>query len=179
MHPRFAQVFGELRRTRFAELAGSRAAIDLAVPEALINQALAQALAGSDGRLRGVTIAVAPDYKFHLDLKLSVGFLPSIAVEAVLDRQAELPHSPELVFRWRTMLPGLAGLAGSAASFFKKLPPGVRMEGDRVFVHVGQLFARAGAADLLPLLSEARLSTREHVVDLHILMHVNTQAPTP
>jgi hypothetical protein len=175
MASRFAELLDGLRRTRFAELAGSRAAIDLAIPERLINQAIAQALAGADGRLRAVTVTVAPDYKFHLDLQLTVGFLPSIAVEAVLDRQPELPGSPELIFRWRTVLPGLAALAGSAATFFKKLPPGVRMEGDRVFVDVRPRLARAGAADLLPLLSEIRLSTREHIVDLHVIVHVNPE----
>ncbi|MGH9315382.1 MAG: hypothetical protein ACRD09_00930 [Vicinamibacterales bacterium] len=174
MKSSLAGLFDDLRRGRFTELAGSRAAIDLAIPEALINRALADALAGSEGRLRGVTVVVHPDDRFHLDLQLSPSVLPSIAVEAVLDRQPALPESPEFVFRWRTLLPGLAALAGSAASFFKALPPGVRMEGDRVFVDIRPILDRAGAADLPPLLSELRLSTRKHVVDLHLLARVQS-----
>lgn len=173
MNPALVSILEDLRRSRYADLAGSRAAIDLAIPEALINRALEEALAGSNGRLRGVTVTIQPDHKFHLDLQLSQSFMPSIAVEAVLDRQPALPESPEFVFRWRTLLPGLAALAGSAASFFAKLPPGVRLEADRVFVNIRPLFERAGAADLLPLVSELQISTREHIVDVHLLAHVN------
>ena len=168
MHPLLA----DLRRTGFTDLAGSRGAVDLAISEGLINRLLADALARSEGRLRGVTVTVLPEYRFDLDLRLSSGFLPSIAIEAVLDRQPSLPDAPELVFRWRTRVPGLAALAGSAASYFGKLPPGIRMEGDRVFADLRPLFERAGAADLLPLLSELRLSTRDHVVDVHLQARV-------
>ena len=131
----------------FADLAGSRAVVDLAIPQALINQAAAGALTGSEGRLRGVTVTIHPGYRFHLDLQLSLGLIPSIPVEAVIDRQPVLPESPELVFRWRTRLPGLAALAGSAASFFKVLPAGVRMEGDTLFLDLRPLLDRAGASE--------------------------------
>jgi hypothetical protein len=176
MNTTLVNILSDLRVNRFADLAGSRAAIDLAIPEALINRAVAHALAGSEGRLRGVTVVIRPGYKFHLDLQLSRSIMPSIAIEAVLDRQPSLPDAPELVFRWRTFLPGLAALAGSAASFLAKLPPGVRLEADRVFVDIRPLLERAAAADLLPLLSELRLSTREHVLDLHLVARV-TAAP--
>ncbi len=179
MHPRVAELLDNLRRTGFADLTGSRAAIDLAIPEALINRAVADALAGSEGRLRGVTVVIKPGYKFHLDLQLSRSIMPSIAIEAVLDRQPSLPDAPELVFRWRTFLPGLAALAGSAASFLAKLPPGVRLEADRVFVDIRPLLERAAAADLLPLLSELRLSTRDHVLDLHLVARVNATPWAP
>lgn len=170
------ELLNDLRRTRFADLAGSRAASDLVIPQRLINRVLADALAGSEGRLRGVTVTIHPEYRFHLDLQLSRSFVPSIAVEAVLDRQPSLPDRPELVFRWRMALPGLAALAGSAATFLGKLPPGVRMEGDRVFVDIRPIVERAGVADLLPLLSELTLSTREQILDVHLVAHV-TGAP--
>jgi len=166
------ELVNDLRRRGFADLAGSRAAVDLAIPQALLNRAVAGALTGSEGRLRAVTVAIHPDYRFHLDLQLSRGFIPSIPVEAVIDRQPELPGSPEIVFRWRLLVPGLAALAGSAASFFKALPAGVRMEGDNVFVDVRPLLERAGASDLLPLLSELSVSTRERVLDVHLVARV-------
>jgi hypothetical protein len=170
-----SELLNELRRAGFADLAGSRAAVDLAISETLINRAIADALARSHGRLRGVTVTVHPEYRFHLDLQLSRAFVSSVAVEAVLDRQPSLPEAPELVFRWRLALPGLASLAASAASFFGKLPPGVRMERDLVFVDLRPLFERAEAEDLLPLLSELRLATRDHVVDVHLV----AQVPAP
>jgi hypothetical protein len=168
MHP----LLSDLRRTRFAELVGSRAAVDLAISQALINRALADALASGEGRLRGVTVTILPEYRFRLDVQLARSFLPSLAIDAVLDRQASLPDAPELVFRWRAALSGLASLAGAAARFLGKLPPGVRTEGDRVFVDIRPFFERAGATDLLPLLSELSVSTREQVLDVHLVAQV-------
>jgi hypothetical protein len=169
------ELVNDLRRRGFADLAGSRATVDLAIPQALINQAVAGALTGSEGRLRAVTVAIHPDYRFHLDLQLSRGFIPSIPVEAVIDRQPELPGSPVIVFRWRLLLRGLAALAGSAASFFKVLPAGVRMEGDNLFLDLRPLLDRAGASDLLPLLSELSISTREGLLDVHLVARVPQQ----
>jgi hypothetical protein len=173
MAARFIDLLDQLRRNRFTDLSGSSAVVDLAIPQALINRAVADALEGSQGRLRGVTITIHPDYRFNLGIQLARSFVPSIAVEAVIDRQPELPGSPEIVFRWRTVLPGLAALAGSAASFFKALPPGVRMSGDNVFVDVRPLLERAGASDLWPLLSELRFSTRERILDVHLVARVS------
>jgi hypothetical protein len=175
MNPALVSILDDLRRRGFADLAGSRAAIDLAIPQALINQAVAGALAGSQGRLRGVTVTIHPGYRFHLDLQLSLGFIRSIPVEAVIDRQPELPGSPVIVFRFRLLLRGLAALAGSVASFFKVLPAGVRLEGDHLFLDLRPLLDRAGASDLLPLLSELSLSTREDLLDVHLVARVSEQ----
>lgn len=165
----------DLRRRRFADVAGSRATVDLSVSDAVVNRAIAAALEGSMGRLRGATVACRPGERFHLDLQLAGSFMPSIGVEAAIERQPELPGSPSIVFKWRTMLPGLAALTGSAASFFTQLPPGVRLERDRVVVDLQPIAARAGAADLLPLLSELRLTTREGALDVHLV----ATAPNP
>lgn len=165
----------DLRLRGFADLAGSRAAVDLAIPQALINQAVAGALTGSEGRLRGVTVTIHPSDRFHLDLQVSLGFIRSIPVEAVIARQPDLPESPVIVFRFRLLLRGLAALAGSAASFFKVLPAGVRMEGDNLFLDLRPILDRAGASDLLPLLSELSISTREGLLDVHLVARVPEQ----
>jgi hypothetical protein len=57
-----------------------------------------------------------------------------------------------------------------AASFLKVLPPGVRLEGDRVWLDLPPLAARAGAGDLLPLVSELRISTRGGVIDVRVVL---------
>jgi hypothetical protein len=173
MDPLFSQLLTDLRRSRFSDLTGSRAAIDLSLSDALINRAIAAVLAGSQGRLRGVTVAAQPGDRLHLDLQLARSFVPSIGVEAMIERQPELPGLPEIVLRWRTIVPGLAALAGSAAAFFKELPPGVRLEADRVFLDLRPLAARAGVADLFPLLSELRVLTRQGAVDLHLVARVS------
>lgn len=172
MDPRLKGVVDELRRGRFAELTGSRAALDLTIPEPLANRAVAALLADARGPLRGAEIRVEPGDRFHVMLQLAKSFVPAIDIEVAIERQPELPHSPVVVLKWRALLPGLAWVAGMAASFFKVLPPGVRLEGDRIVLDLAPLAARAGAADLLPLLSDLRISTRAGAIDLHLAARV-------
>jgi hypothetical protein len=161
-----------LRARRFAELAGSRVEATLAISEPLVNRAVAALLADARGPVRGAEIHVEAGDRFHVKLQLAKTFVPSIGIEATIERQAELPASPVIVFRWRTLLPGLASFAGMAASFFNVLPPGVRLEGERLFLDLQPLLARAGAADLLPLVSELRIGTRAGVIDVRLVMNV-------
>jgi hypothetical protein len=171
MNRRIVRLVEDLRRTRFAELAGSRVAADLAVPEALINRALAELFADETGKsrgpVRGARVQVEPGNRFHVDLELGRLFMPSLGVDVVIERQPKLPGSPMLVLKWRS-LPGLTMLAGMAGPFLPTLPPGVRLEGEQVFLDLRPLLARAGASDLLPLLSELRISTRAGAVDIHL-----------
>jgi hypothetical protein len=84
-----------------------------------------------------------------------------------------MPGSPDLILRWRTRVPGLAALARPFIAFLNpRLPPGVRIDGDLVLVDIRPLFARAGAADLVPLLTELRVATRPQTLDLHVLASV-------
>ncbi len=41
------------------------------------------------------------------------------------------------------------------------LPPGIRLEGDRLFVDLRQLLERAGYGDLVPLIERLHLATDE------------------
>jgi hypothetical protein len=170
MNQGFKQLLAELRRGGFAELAGSRAGADLTIPESIVNRAAAALLADAPGRVRELEIRVEPGDRFHMKLRLAHSFVPSIGIEATIERQPELPHSPAMVLKWRSLLPGLASLAGMAASFFRMLPSGVQLEGDRILLDLRSLLAQAGAADLLPLLSEVRISTRAGAIDLHVVV---------
>jgi hypothetical protein len=91
--------------------------------------------------------------------------LPALNVEAVIDRQPELPHSPLLGLRWS--LPGfgpLAMFAGPALSFFKALPPGITLAGDRITVDLAHLLRARGLGDLLPHLTRLRVTTRQGAI---------------
>ena len=79
-----------------------------------------------------------------------------------IDQQPELPARPVLGMRWALRGLGPLGLlAGPVMGYFKALPPGIRIEGDRAFVNVEELLRHRGLGEIVPLLTRVRVTTRE------------------
>ena len=106
-------------------------------------------------------VTIRPRASNTLQVRARVGkldFLPPVTLTFDIDQQPRLPDTP-LGLRLRT-LPGLAALAGPLLAQ-KSLPPGLRLDGDRLFVDVAQLLERAGLADLVPLIERLHVATDE------------------
>jgi hypothetical protein len=173
MNPDLIRIVEELRRDGFSELAGSRVEANLSVPQSVVNRALAAVADGIRERITSLSVRIEDGDRFHVDLELAQRFVPAIAIEVFIERQPDLPASPDLVLRWRTRVPGLAALARPFIAFLNpRLPPGVRIDGDLVLVDLRPLFARAGAAELVPLLTQLRVATRPQTLDVHVLASV-------
>ena len=143
----------------FGELAGAHLSGEVPLGERLLNRLVADALARKpDGPIESAEIRVAyAEASARLRLRRPA-FAPKITVTARVERQPELPASPVLVLRWR--LPGLgalAALAGPVVAIFSAAPPGVRVEGDRLFIDLARLLEDRGLRELL-----------EHLVLLHV-----------
>jgi hypothetical protein len=63
---------------------------------------------------------------------------------------------------------GLLGLAGAALPLSSMLPPGVRLDGDRIAIDLRALAAVRGAEDLLEHVRQLRVNTAAGRVVLHI-----------
>ena len=91
-------------------------------------------------------------------------FLPAITLEVIITKQPSLPDDPVLTLT----LSGLGGLlrfAGPAAGFLNVLPPGVRIEADRVFVDLRAVLAPHGLTSAVNYVEEVRVTTEEgHVL---------------
>jgi hypothetical protein len=173
MGPELLGLLENLRSSGFAELSGSRVEADLSIPESVVNRALAIVAEGLRERITSLGVRIQEGDRFQVDLDLAQRFVPPITIDVLIERQPDLPGSPDLVLRWRTRVPGLAALARPFIAFLNpKLPPGVRIDGDLVLIDLRPLFARAGAADLMPLLTELRVATRPQALDLHVLAAV-------
>ena len=106
--------------------------------------------------------------RFDVQVRLArPAFLPPINVTAVIERQAELPGAPAIVLRLSS-LPGVMAFAGGAAAFFNVLPPGVRMEGERVHVDIAELARQHGYAEVLGFVRRLQVTTIEGAVVLEI-----------
>jgi hypothetical protein len=71
-----------------------------------------------------------------------------------------------LVLRLETS--GLSALAGAALRFLNALPPGVRMEADRIFLDLATLLEARGLAPYLAYVNELRINTVDGAVVLFI-----------
>jgi hypothetical protein len=132
-----AQLIAGLREGRAADVAGSRAAVDASMSEALLNRAIAERLPPG-GAVRDVQVRVGAGEALVTVRLERPRFIPPVTATVRIERQADLPAAPRLVLRLG--LPaGLGMLAGFGASLFTTLPPGLRLEGDRLTVDLAHL----------------------------------------
>lgn len=121
------------------DISGSRGAVDLAISERLLNEIVRSRLP-EGGAVREVTIQPHPG-RARVTVRLArPAFLPPVTVGVTVERQPELPDSPELVLKLE-MSAGLGMLLGLGANMFASLPPGIRIEGERVRVDLRTLLA--------------------------------------
>jgi hypothetical protein len=153
-------LFAEQERQGFADLAGSEGWLLLRVSERLLNAILTDALRGSASVRE---LHMSPRAGNRLGVRLTVAkpsFLPQISFDVTIDKQPSLPDDPVLGLT----LSGLGGLlrfAGPVAGFLTSLPPGVRMEGERVFVDIRAALAPHGLTSVLNYLQDLHLATEE------------------
>ena len=152
------QVLEQLRAARFAEIRGARLSVSIPIGERLLNELVTAALPAS---LPVRDLAVRPRASNTLQVRARVAkldFLPPVTLTFDIDQQPRLPDTP-LGLRLRTF-PGLTAIAGPLLSQ-KTLPPGIRLDGDRLFVDLGPLLERAGYGDVVPLIERLHLATEE------------------
>ena len=157
MDSRLAPLLARLQATRFTDLAGSEAYTVIRVSDALINVAAA-AFMSSSAIIRSVSIHPRAGNEIDVQLKLAKpAFLPAFNVTLHIERQPELPDRPELELKL-SGAGGLLRLAGPAIGSSGALPPGIRLDGDRIFVDVRRLLRDHGRAELI-----------DYVEQLHVL----------
>lgn len=167
----FLELFADQERHGFLDLAGSEGQGVIRVSERLLNLVLADQLEGS-ASIKSLHVAPRAGDRFAVRLAVvKPSFLPPISLEVIVEKQPSLPDDPVMVLA----LSGLGGLlrfAGPAAGFLKALPPGVRMEGERVFVDIRAALAAQGLTSVLNYVEEVRLTTEEGRLVVAFKAHV-------
>ncbi len=169
-NPRLDRIVEQLRASRFAELNGARASASIPLSERLLNDILA-AVVPASAPVRDVSVQPKAGNRLRVSAKLArADFLPPISLTLEIERQSEPPSSP-LVLRVLSF-PGLMALAGAAFSMATLLPPGIRLEGQRLHVDVGVLLERHGYGEMLPHLESLQVSTEEGRLVLDVSLRV-------
>ena len=156
--PALQRALEQLRATRFAEIKGARLSLSIPIAERLLDE-LVGAILPPNLPVREVTVRPRASNTLQVRARIAkLDFLPPVTLTFDIDQQPRVPDTP-LGLRLRTV-PGLAALAGPIL-VQKALPPGFRLDGDRLFIDVAQLLERAGLADLVPLIERLHVATEE------------------
>jgi hypothetical protein len=157
MDPRLAALLTQQRQRQFSDFAGAQAVVTLPISDRLLNEAVTEALPPS-APVRDLQLASLAGNRMRVRFKVgSATFLPAINLTLVIERQPELPRSPVLVLRME--MGGLLSLAGPALRFLDALPPGIRVDQDRIFVDLAKLLAERGLSELLDFAEELNVTT--------------------
>ena len=152
-----AGLVAHLRDSKFRELAGARVSGSIPISERLLNEIVAVTMP-KNLPVREVSVRPEQGNRFSVRIAPKAAFLPQLTVKLEIEKQPQFPTSPELVLRMATM-GGLLGLAGAAFPIASMLPPGVRLEGNRIIVDLRALAHREGLVDLLDLVRELEITT--------------------
>lgn len=168
--PRLVRILEQLRASKFAELKGARVSAVLPVSERLLNEIVASALPPS-APVRDVAMTVLDGNRLTVRAKLAkTDFLPPIKLTLEIERQ---PEPPDGVLVLRVLsVPGLMPFASAAVSMFATLPPGLRLEGEHLYVTLRQLLERNGLGEVLTYLESLRITTQEGRVLLDVVLRV-------
>jgi hypothetical protein len=163
------QLLAYLKSSAFRDLAGSRVSARVPVSRSLLNRVAEDALRGSTAPVRGVDIRPRAGDEFDVLITLTWPFVPPLKVTFVVERQPELPTSPILVLRWSLLGP-MGAIASRLMASFDRLPPGVRLDGNRLLLDLPRLADPELSALLLPVLKSLRIHTLDDraVVDLEL-----------
>jgi len=167
-----AETLRNLAGSSFRDLAGTQASARIPVSRSLINAVVADALRGTTAPIRRIDIQPRAGDRFDVAIAVTWPFVPPITVAVAIEEQPRFPEPGILVLRW-----SLLGAVGAVVSRFigsmSRLPPGVRLDGDRLFIDIRTAAGRSGAATtILPFVTVLELHTIEDAVVIETAMSV-------
>ena len=162
----FAEILNHLQSTGFTDIGGARVSAAIPLSERLINEFVAASLP-PNVPVREVVIRPEAGDKFSVRLTPRTGMLPPITLKLDIEAQPDLPRSPVLVLRMKTM-GGLFGFAAAALPIGNMLPPGVRLDGERILVDLQAMAAQRGFGDLLQYVRQLSITSEAGRVLVHL-----------
>ena len=172
MDASLSELAAQLQSSGFRDIAGARVSARLPVSSSLITRLVAQARVGSTAPVRAVDVRPKPGDQFDLVLTLTWPFVPPLTAVFIVEQQPQFPRAPVLVLRW-SLLGAVGALASRVINAFDKLPPGVRLEPDRVLLDIPALAGRGPAGSVLPYVRRLELHTADDQAILDIELGVS------
>ena len=157
---KIAELFRERTGLDLGEIAGSTVAGEIPIGDALVNRMLAQKLA-QHAQIGSLRVQAQPNDSVAIQVVPRARLMPPMNITARIERQPEFPDHPMLLLRWSMPAAGpLALFAAPMLSYFKAMPPGIRMDGDRVAVDLRELLRARGLDDVIAFVRKLEVHTR-------------------
>jgi len=144
------------------EISGTLFAGEIPLRNALVNRLVAQRLAMTQSPVAGVRIEAHDDDRLTIVLSMRGSIMPEVRIAARIEQQPQFPGPAVLGLRWT--VPGMGPLslfAGPALSYFKKLPPGISVEGDRIEIALAELLRSRNLGELMDYITRVNVTARE------------------
>jgi hypothetical protein len=158
-----SDAFRERFGVDISTFAGARAAGEVPLSDEFINRLIAERLA-NHAQISSLHVAAQQGDAIAVEIIARARLIPPLRILARIERQPE-PQNPILLLRWSMPSAGpLALFAAPVLSYFKAMPPGVRMEGDRLEVDVRELLVSRGMEEVLAFIRRLEIHTRPGAV---------------
>jgi hypothetical protein len=143
--------------------AGARAGGEVPLSDEFINRLIAERLA-NHAQISSLRVAAQDGDAVAVEVVPRARLIPPVRILARIERQPE-PQNPILLLRWSMPSAGpLALFAAPVLSYFKAMPPGIRLEGDRLAVDVRELLVSRGLGEVLGFIRRLEIHTRPGAV---------------
>jgi hypothetical protein len=159
-------ILTQLQSSGFRDIAGTRINAAVPVSARLINEIVAASIP-PNVPVREVSIRPEAGDQFSVRITPRASLLPQLTLRLQIERQPEFPSFPVLVMRMKTM-GGLFGFATAALPIGSMLPPGVRLEGERILVDLAAMATQRGMGEALQYVRRLAVHSEDGRVILHI-----------
>ena len=142
------------------EFAGGNVSGEIPLSDDLVNRLIAERLANHP-QIAALRLQAQEGDAIAIQLLPRMRMMPPLRIAARIERQPEFPQRPILVLQWSMPAAGaLALFAAPVLSYFKAMPRGIRMDGDRIAVDVYELLRSRGVEDVAGLIRRLEIHTR-------------------
>jgi hypothetical protein len=164
LHPLIHDLLARQLQTGGADVRGATATIRVPLREAILNEVLAGVVLPAYPSLRRLNVAVGMDNRVDVTAASSqFAFLPTITVRLEVD--PEVRGAPMPIVRLRVRREGVSGLVAPILSLMaKRAPPGVRLDGGLIEIHLAELLRSTAAARYVRMLRSGRIETEPGVL---------------
>ena len=162
MDERFVRILLRQQAAGFEDLRGAEVSATVPISERLLNDLVRESLPDS---IPVRDLHVAPLSGDRVVVRARVGsasFLPPLKVTVLIDRQPQLPTTPVLGLRLE--MSALMSFAAPVLRFLDALPPGIRVDHDRILVDIAALLDRRGLGRYLAYVQALEVHTIDGAV---------------
>ena len=136
---------------------------EIPLSTAIVNRLIAQRMSAMQGPIGGVHVEAHDGQRLTITLSMrGQSLIPVVKIAARIEQQPVFPRPALLALRWS--MPGLGPLArfaSPALAYFKAMPRGIRIDGDRLSVDIVELLRAQELGELGDYITRLQIDTRE------------------